>query len=148
MIRRPPRSTLFPYTTLFRSHGGERSLGQLAGAGQLLAHAANDVGDGRRQRQKHRGLLAPYELRVAGEEAYRHRSRPRDRHASKDNTASQPPVEPVASPFQSRACFAEGNGASEGAKVVAVRSCTVGARVSVCPFRCTTRVSGWPALPR
>src|SRR2546425_6839176 len=28
MIRRPPRSTLFPYTTLFRSlhHGGERLL--------------------------------------------------------------------------------------------------------------------------
>src|SRR5437588_5535746 len=24
MIRRPPRSTLFPYTTLFRSHSGER----------------------------------------------------------------------------------------------------------------------------
>src|SRR6266850_6966933 len=24
MIRRPPRSTLFPYTTLFRSHPGER----------------------------------------------------------------------------------------------------------------------------
>src|SRR2546421_4426859 len=24
MIRRPPRSTLFPYTTLFRSHGLER----------------------------------------------------------------------------------------------------------------------------
>src|SRR2546422_6301629 len=23
MIRRPPRSTLFPYTTLFRSHSGE-----------------------------------------------------------------------------------------------------------------------------
>src|SRR2546430_7972664 len=23
MIRRPPRSTLFPYTTLFRSHGDE-----------------------------------------------------------------------------------------------------------------------------
>src|SRR2546430_17584047 len=26
MIRRPPRSTLFPYTTLFRSHGGEEVL--------------------------------------------------------------------------------------------------------------------------
>src|SRR3712207_7350414 len=26
MIRRPPRSTLFPYTTLFRSEGGERPL--------------------------------------------------------------------------------------------------------------------------
>src|SRR3712207_6875431 len=24
MIRRPPRSTLFPYTTLFRSHAGNR----------------------------------------------------------------------------------------------------------------------------
>src|SRR2546429_7192280 len=29
MIRRPPRSTLFPYTTLFRSHA--KSLGRLAG---------------------------------------------------------------------------------------------------------------------
>src|SRR2546427_3213902 len=26
MIRRPPRSTLFPYTTLFRSQGGGRSV--------------------------------------------------------------------------------------------------------------------------
>src|SRR3989449_11509520 len=25
MIRRPPRSTLFPYTTLFRSRGGDRA---------------------------------------------------------------------------------------------------------------------------
>src|SRR5438093_13549776 len=24
MLRRPPRSTLFPYTTLFRSHSGDR----------------------------------------------------------------------------------------------------------------------------
>src|SRR2546430_12464858 len=28
MIRRPPRSTLFPYTTLFRSHQGESALAQ------------------------------------------------------------------------------------------------------------------------
>src|SRR5258707_5739341 len=27
MIRRPPRSTLFPYTTLFRSAGGQRPAG-------------------------------------------------------------------------------------------------------------------------
>src|SRR3712207_8397202 len=32
MIRRPPRSTLFPYTTLFRSVGRERPVG-----GQVLA---------------------------------------------------------------------------------------------------------------
>src|SRR2546425_12112798 len=31
MIRRPPRSTLFPYTTLFRSHvGGEQRIGPWA----------------------------------------------------------------------------------------------------------------------
>src|SRR3712207_7054590 len=33
MIRRPPRSTLFPYTTLFRSRERERY-------GQLLRHAS------------------------------------------------------------------------------------------------------------
>src|ERR1043165_1641709 len=33
MIRRPPRSTLFPYTTLFRSVDGDR------GAGRLRDHA-------------------------------------------------------------------------------------------------------------
>src|SRR5256885_13249264 len=36
MIRRPPRSTLFPYTTLFRSRGGEwLSAIQLLGAGEV-----------------------------------------------------------------------------------------------------------------
>src|SRR3712207_6856039 len=41
MIRRPPRSTLFPYTTLFRSHlvvaGGEHDHGDVALRCQLLA---------------------------------------------------------------------------------------------------------------
>src|SRR3989442_8739153 len=32
MIRRPPRSTLFPYTTLFRSRRRERAHGALAAA--------------------------------------------------------------------------------------------------------------------
>src|SRR3712207_8374868 len=43
MIRRPPRSTLFPYTTLFRS---ARKLVSVAGgesAGQLLLVLAEDV---------------------------------------------------------------------------------------------------------
>src|SRR5690348_5823912 len=31
MIRRPPRSTLFPYTTLFRSLGADVAVSQLAG---------------------------------------------------------------------------------------------------------------------
>src|SRR3989442_3016654 len=34
MIRRPPRSTLFPYTTLFRSaHGAQKMLGWFGGFG-------------------------------------------------------------------------------------------------------------------
>src|SRR2546429_4852013 len=36
MIRRPPRSTLFPYTTLFRSVGVE-------GGGRAAAEVADDV---------------------------------------------------------------------------------------------------------
>src|SRR2546422_6990988 len=51
MIRRPPRSTLFPYTTLFRSHasqveahGGERSQ-----ARQQLVNLLQRVGRGRRR---------------------------------------------------------------------------------------------------
>src|SRR2546422_4446476 len=40
MIRRPPRSTLFPYTTLFRSHGdkklGIQQLGKTIDGGRYL----------------------------------------------------------------------------------------------------------------
>src|SRR2546426_7512412 len=35
MIRRPPRSTLFPYTTLFRSHLRVEPPGQLGGRGAV-----------------------------------------------------------------------------------------------------------------
>src|SRR5688572_32470202 len=45
MIRRPPRSTLFPYTTLFRSVAAEAHAGDLP----LLAHDVHDV-DARRRR--------------------------------------------------------------------------------------------------
>src|SRR2546430_4963791 len=40
MIRRPPRSTLFPYTTLFRSSRG------LLGSGALVVGATQPVRDG------------------------------------------------------------------------------------------------------
>src|SRR3712207_8569020 len=38
MIRRPPRSTLFPYTTLFRSELG------IAGRGDVATRGVGDVG--------------------------------------------------------------------------------------------------------
>src|SRR5260370_24456713 len=50
MIRRPPRSTLFPYTTLFRSpplrNGGARSV-YLPSAPAQLSRPRAFVGDGR-----------------------------------------------------------------------------------------------------
>src|SRR3712207_6995259 len=55
MIRRPPRSTLFPYTTLFRSdhlEGGSGHVGGVAGTvgqllGRALAHQALQLRDQR-----------------------------------------------------------------------------------------------------
>src|SRR5256885_8895602 len=47
MIRRPPRSTLFPYTTLFRSAGAPvlaRPLGQMLGGVHEMAHAVQRRG--------------------------------------------------------------------------------------------------------
>src|SRR2546430_16295523 len=38
MIRRPPRSTLFPYTTLFRSHKGNDCIKK----GAIATHKGND----------------------------------------------------------------------------------------------------------
>src|SRR2546426_6255443 len=53
MIRRPPRSTLFPYTTLFRSHdGGRRRVGdpevllESGGGEKDLDQLTRDVSDG------------------------------------------------------------------------------------------------------
>src|SRR2546422_5050814 len=51
MIRRPPRSTLFPYTTLFRSHGrarrptAHRRHAELRGEGARPVIPIADAGD-------------------------------------------------------------------------------------------------------
>src|SRR3712207_7570744 len=45
MIRRPPRSTLFPYTTLFRSLGLGQTLGAHAPVPPGLGPAADAVAD-------------------------------------------------------------------------------------------------------
>src|SRR3712207_7814852 len=46
MIRRPPRSTLFPYTTLFRSDVGNEVLG-CCGTQGILGEGAPAYGDAR-----------------------------------------------------------------------------------------------------
>src|SRR3712207_8146459 len=62
IIRRPPRSTLFPYTTLFRSASARapdspdprdrRRIPPVRGRGALLRTAARDRRDRRRQDRK------------------------------------------------------------------------------------------------
>src|SRR5689334_23540979 len=50
MMRRPPRSTLFPYTTLFRSrgqHGEDRGIGMVVGDGADRRERAQIVFVGR-----------------------------------------------------------------------------------------------------
>src|SRR3712207_7142881 len=42
MIRRPPRSTLFPYTTLFRSVEDDQGTRDVGGAGEDDARVAGD----------------------------------------------------------------------------------------------------------
>src|SRR5690242_21306561 len=65
MIRRPPRSTLFPYTTLFRSCGemkGHRSVASQAACEVLACDnpVAGDGGDGARiLRRRLRQRLRP-----------------------------------------------------------------------------------------
>src|SRR5256885_8585327 len=46
MIRRPPRSTLFPYTTLFRSVVGEAGKFAVSGAADIEGRVPASVADG------------------------------------------------------------------------------------------------------
>src|SRR5437764_5535647 len=70
MIRRPPRSTLFPYTTLFRSHvvhapGGERAgilLLVTVGPGPALARVGPRIGVDPRSEEHTSELQSPMYL--------------------------------------------------------------------------------------
>src|SRR3712207_7975671 len=53
MIRRPPRSTLFPYTTLFRSPADAEGAGRRGGAGP--AGDGGDAAGDQRPRHANRG---------------------------------------------------------------------------------------------
>src|SRR3712207_8290075 len=69
MIRRPPRSTLFPYTTLFRSHRGVRRRA-LVGARERGGRAARgaDVASPRRAaRLRDRRDAAPLDAEAVGD---------------------------------------------------------------------------------
>src|SRR5260370_13713311 len=105
MIRRPPRSTLFPYTTLFRSAGAARDQRQtLAVVQQLLVagDAPEREGGGLRRRvgirvKLHHGLMAgePGTMRVTRIQGrgFQQTQAPMIRSIGAARTA--PPVDPV-----------------------------------------------------
>src|SRR3712207_8501276 len=57
MIRRPPRSTLFPYTTLFRSHGLEADELQ-----RDVRHGRDEPGDGHEEGEQRAAVAAADEV--------------------------------------------------------------------------------------
>src|SRR5258708_31007608 len=75
MIRRPPRSTLFPYTTLFRSYILKNRLWQL---GPAVRRALRETAERKQRRQaevllevKHQQLSLQNEALQRGEERFR-----------------------------------------------------------------------------
>ena len=62
MIRRPPRSTLFPYTTLFRS--GKRSDGEARGKANRLANF-DDANMRRSAKAAAEACVSPYRSDVS-----------------------------------------------------------------------------------
>src|SRR5256885_3204310 len=133
---------------LLQVHGGEGTLGERAGAGEILAHAPHYVPHGGRERQRHRGLGASDELRVAGKKPHPNR-RPRRRvHASPPDSRPPFPVEPLARPLQILACLSLGDGAGVSVNDTRVRSRTCVLRLRARPARVTPITSGAPAWPR
>src|SRR3712207_8935952 len=76
MIRRPPRSTLFPYTTLFRSRFGGGSPVHVVGGVQQGGHQDRELPPHDRVRGRdRRGGGDPGGLDAGGQQPCRHRDR-------------------------------------------------------------------------
>src|SRR5256885_10103802 len=81
MIRRPPRSTLFPYTTLFRSP--DRAVRRRDG-GSLVPRASRLAAAGRPDRRGDRvAAVAPLRRRVPPARGARDAARPLARHPAR-----------------------------------------------------------------
>src|SRR3712207_7130089 len=93
MIRRPPRSTLFPYTTLFRSGGGGR--GGALDPQRAVRPAAGSLDGGDRGAAVYRGLAGgdpgrgarPRRLADGGRADGGHLPRDQDRKSTRLNSS-------------------------------------------------------------
>src|SRR5690349_22052549 len=101
MIRRPPRSTLFPYTTLFRSRPPSAQSSLTRGSG--LGHGGEPVVAGRLRSEEHtselqsrRDLVCRLLLEKKKKEKSNRSSR--SKAPSTRRTRARPPTSPHASP--------------------------------------------------
>src|SRR2546427_8741130 len=75
MIRRPPRSTLFPYTTLFRSPRGSGRRGAMPGPGRPRPRATTARrGGGSRGELRERAELVARRTRILNDRSEEHTS--------------------------------------------------------------------------
>src|SRR2546430_17667404 len=103
MIRRPPRSTLFPYTTLFRSHGVVAKLvaqAQHRGCPRLAVESAGEQGEHglRRTARRRQGVDETLLHQVAarrGEEVVAPEQHRPERREQSGAVLSCPPQQPV-----------------------------------------------------
>src|SRR5256885_14000414 len=84
MIRRPPRSTLFPYTTLFRSPAREGDAHQVEIGAQCDAKVSASLG-----RLSAESEIRQQEAKHADDHARDERHSPRKRHSHGDEGAGQ-----------------------------------------------------------
>src|SRR5258708_24116753 len=85
MIRRPPRSTLFPYTTLFRSLGESRDVSVLQKDQELLTVLSE------LRQDAEAGLFAEFLQKIKRKNSwwYRVASRIKDRNSTRLNSSHQ-----------------------------------------------------------
>src|SRR2546425_1367699 len=91
MIRRPPRSTLFPYTTLFRSRGGKVEPDEtVERQGYAVVHDGPEAHGESELEVPHRHLTGEEEGNWAGEEAHEEqRTTERLEHAGEPELGEQ-----------------------------------------------------------
>src|SRR3712207_9339433 len=94
MIRRPPRSTLFPYTTLFRSISRGLLEEHVADDAEVVRDGEGTVGDERADSPVHQdrarlyaGQDHPRLAEEAGERRYPYRGRHEDRKSTRLNSS-------------------------------------------------------------
>src|SRR3712207_9008169 len=87
MIQRPPRSTLFPYTTLFRSQGNRKQPVKVAEHGGQTDVVESPKGLGKKSLEAHDGYPQPHQRRDSRQGGFLENVRAKDRKSTRLNSS-------------------------------------------------------------